>query len=38
MGEWREVTIESVAKRIAMGPFGSDIQTDNFVSSGVPVI
>ncbi len=37
-GEWRDVTIESVASRIAMGPFGSDIKTDNFVPSGVPVI
>jgi len=37
-GEWHEVTIESIAARIAMGPFGSDIKTDNFVPSGVPVI
>ncbi|MGH0029189.1 MAG: restriction endonuclease subunit S [Myxococcota bacterium] len=37
-GKWREVTIESIASRIAMGPFGSDIKTDNFVPSGVPVI
>jgi type I restriction enzyme S subunit len=36
--EWRDVTIESIATRIAMGPFGSDIKTDNFVPSGVPVI
>lgn len=37
-GEWREVKIEDIASRIAMGPFGSDIKTDNFVPSGVPVI
>jgi len=37
-GEWRDVSIESIASRIAMGPFGSDIKTDNFVRSGVPVI
>lgn len=36
--DWREVSIESIAIRIAMGPFGSDIKTENFVSSGVPVI
>ncbi len=38
MGEWTETTIESVAAHIAMGPFGSDIRTENFVASGVPVI
>ncbi len=37
-GDWKEATIESIASRIAMGPFGSDIKTDNFVPSGVPVI
>ncbi len=37
-GEWQDATIESVAARIAMGPFGSDIKTENFVPSGVPVI
>src|SRR5258708_36924669 len=36
--EWREVSIEDIATRVAMGPFGSDIKTENFVSSGVPVI
>jgi len=36
--DWPEVTIESIATRIAMGPFGSDIKTDNFVPKGVPVI
>lgn len=36
--EWSEVTIENIAVRIAMGPFGSDIKTDNFVCEGVPVI
>ena len=37
-GEWKEVTVEEIASKIAMGPFGSDIKTDNFVPSGVPVI
>jgi type I restriction enzyme, S subunit len=36
--EWPTCTIESIASKVAMGPFGSDIKTDNFVASGVPVI
>ena len=36
--EWHEIKIEEIAKSIAMGPFGSDIKTDNFVPEGVPVI
>ena len=36
--EWRNVSIEDIASKIAMGPFGSDIKTDNFVHAGVPVI
>lgn len=35
---WRVVRMEEIADRIAMGPFGSRITTDNFVNSGVPVI
>jgi type I restriction enzyme S subunit len=35
---WDVSNIGIVAQRIAMGPFGSDIKTDNFVSDGVPVI
>jgi type I restriction enzyme S subunit len=35
---WRVVRMEEIADRIAMGPFGSRITTDNFVDSGVPVI
>ena len=38
MVEWLETKVEDIATRIAMGPFGSDIKTDNFISSGVPVI
>jgi len=37
-GEWRKVRIEEVAERIAMGPFGSSIKVETFVTSGVPVI
>lgn len=36
--EWPIVRIEDIAEKIAMGPFGSDIKTDNFVRKGVPVI
>lgn len=35
---WTFRTIGELAKRFAMGPFGSDIKTDNFVPEGVPVI
>ncbi|PKQ18633.1 MAG: restriction endonuclease subunit S [Actinobacteria bacterium HGW-Actinobacteria-8] len=35
---WPEVAIDDIAEEIAMGPFGSDIKTDNFVPSGVPII
>jgi type I restriction enzyme S subunit len=35
---WRVRKIETVASRIAMGPFGSRITKDNFVDFGVPVI
>jgi len=35
---WFPKSLSDVCCRIAMGPFGSDIKTDNFVESGVPVI
>lgn len=35
---WNNHEVQNFASRIAMGPFGSDIKTDNFVDSGVPVI
>lgn len=39
---WRTATVDEVKASsrhaIAMGPFGSDITTDNFVLSGVPVV
>lgn len=42
MSEWNESTIDQIKadtpNAIAMGPFGSRIKTDNFVSAGVPVI
>ena len=36
--EWPIVRIEDIAEKVAMGPFGSDIKTENFVAAGVPVI
>ncbi len=35
---WRISSVGHLCRSIAMGPFGSDIKTDNFVDSGVPVI
>ncbi len=35
---WQEAALGDLCWRIAMGPFGSDIKTDNFVESGVPVV
>jgi type I restriction enzyme S subunit len=37
-GEWRTASIEEIAERVAMGPFGSSIKVETFVPSGVPVI
>jgi len=35
---WITTTITSIATCLAMGPFGSDIKSTNFVEKGVPVI
>lgn len=35
---WEIAKLGILCARVAMGPFGSDITTDNFVASGVPVI
>jgi type I restriction enzyme S subunit len=35
---WDFAKLGSLCARVAMGPFGSDITTDNFVSQGVPVV
>ena len=37
-GQWPEVTIEEIAEKVAMGPFGSSIKVETFVPEGVPVI
>ncbi|RCW88805.1 restriction endonuclease subunit S [Paracoccus lutimaris] len=38
MSVWPTVSIESIAEKIAMGPFGSNIKVETFVPQGVPVI
>lgn len=35
---WKKVKLADVAVKFAMGPFGSNIKAENFISSGVPVI
>ena len=37
-GEWPVATIEEVAEKVGMGPFGSSIKVETFVPEGVPVI
>ena len=36
--DWREVRIQDLAEKVAMGPFGSSIKVSTFVDAGVPVI
>ena len=36
--EWRTAKIECIAKKVAMGPFGSNIKVKTFVPQGIPVI
>ena len=35
---WRSATIEEIAEKVAMGPFGSSIKVETFVSEGIPII
>ena len=35
---WRMATIEEIAEKVAMGPFGSSIKVETFVPEGVPII
>lgn len=35
---WEVKTIDELAERVAMGPFGSDIKVSTFVPEGIPVI
>ena len=38
MAEWKTVRMEEIARKIAMGPFGSNIKVETFVPTGVPII
>ncbi len=38
MNTWPTTKIGDICTRIAMGPFGSNIRTENFVQKGVPVL
>ena len=35
---WRTATVEDIAEKVAMGPFGSSIKVETFVPEGVPII
>ena len=35
---WTSYKLGDIVNDVAMGPFGSNIKTDNFISTGVPVI
>jgi type I restriction enzyme, S subunit len=35
---WQVKTIDELAERVAMGPFGSDIKVSTFVPEGIPVV
>ena len=37
-GEWPVATINDIAEKVAMGPFGSSIKVETFVPEGVPII
>ena len=36
--DWPTVTIEDIAEKVAMGPFGSSIKVETFVPEGIPII
>ena len=35
---WATATIEEIAEKVGMGPFGSSIKVETFVPSGIPII
>ena len=37
-GEWQTVSVEQIAEKVAMGPFGSSIKVETFVPEGIPII
>ena len=38
VSKWSTATIGEVAEKVSMGPFGSSIKVETFVSKGVPII
>lgn len=36
--EWEKVTLEAIAERIQIGPFGTQLHKHEYISNGVPVI
>jgi len=36
--EWQIATIEEIADKVGMGPFGSSIKVETFVNEGIPII
>lgn len=36
--KWPQAKIESIAEKIGMGPFGSNIKVSTFVKNGIPII
>lgn len=38
VSEWKKATIEEVAEKVGMGPFGSSIKVETFVDEGIPII
>lgn len=37
-GKWMSASIQELTEKVAMGPFGSSIKVETFVSQGVPVV
>ena len=35
---WQKVSVEEIADKVAMGPFGSSIKVNTFVPEGVPIV
>jgi type I restriction enzyme S subunit len=36
--DWQSATVEEVAVKVGMGPFGSSIKVETFVDEGIPII
>jgi len=35
---WKITNVENIAEKVGMGPFGSSIKVETFVSEGMPII